>query len=59
MYLTWFEYTKEKNCHTRYILIFCVVGRQVRDGGAYAYRNPVLYQPIEYIMLAYAVKNLC
>ena len=49
-YLKWFKCTKKKNCHRFYILIFCVVGRQVIDGGAYgsavhrtyANRNPGL-----------------
>ena len=45
--LTRFEYTNKKG-YTLYILILCVVGRQVRDGGAncsakaYANRNPGL-----------------
>ena len=33
----------KKKCHTLYILIFCVVGRQVRDGGAYGYAVPMAY----------------
>jgi len=45
-----FEYIKKK-CHTLYILIFCTVGRQVREGVAYgcavprdyADRNPGLF----------------
>jgi len=35
--------TQRKNCHTLYILIFCVVGRQMRDGRAYDCAAPRAY----------------